>query len=107
MQCIKTRGKTQTHFNRNPSMTRKNKKKIWLMRTKKTREKMENALSFRTPMEVSQIKEMLNGDCFPVCPQCKITIEREYMNFCDRCGQKLSWKGMKDAAVLRGSYPAR
>ncbi len=28
---------------------------------------------------------------FPVCPQCGITLNREYQRYCDRCGQQLSW----------------
>lgn len=30
------------------------------------------------------------GAC-PVCPNCTITLEREYQSYCDRCGQKLAW----------------
>ena len=32
---------------------------------------------------------------FPVCPQCGGAIEREYMEYCSSCGQKLSWKGFE------------
>ena len=28
---------------------------------------------------------------YPVCPRCKTTMEREYMAYCSRCGQKLDW----------------
>lgn len=37
-----------------------------------------------------------------VCPRCKITMEREFMSFCDRCGQKLEWKYYRKAKVV---YP--
>lgn len=37
-----------------------------------------------------------------VCPRCKITMDREFMSFCDRCGQKLDWKYYKKAKVI---YP--
>lgn len=26
------------------------------------------------------------------CPNCHVTIDRELVNFCPHCGQKLSWK---------------
>lgn len=39
-----------------------------------------------------------------VCPRCKITMEREYMSFCDRCGQKLDWKYHKKAKEI---YPGK
>ena len=38
----------------------------------------------------------------PVCPRCKTTMEREYMAYCDRCGQCLDWRGLKKAQVV---YP--
>ncbi len=37
-----------------------------------------------------------------VCPRCKITMEREFMSFCDRCGQKLDWKYYRKAKKV---YP--
>ena len=47
--------------------------------------------SYRFPMEVTEkfsYKEKYN---YPICPRCKITLEREYQSFCDRCGQALNW----------------
>ena len=42
--------------------------------------------------EVVEFRELgCNQDFFPVCPNCGITMEREYQSFCDRCGQKLAW----------------
>ena len=35
-----------------------------------------------------------------VCPRCKITMDREFISFCDRCGQKLDWKYYKKAKVI-------
>ena len=48
------------------------------------------AVSYRTPRRVTDCAGMKNGDCFPVCPRCDVTLEREYMRYCDRCGQALS-----------------
>ena len=39
-------------------------------------------------------------DAFAVCPSCNTTLEREYQNYCDRCGQKLSWKQYSRANVI-------
>ena len=30
---------------------------------------------------------------FSVCPRCGNAVDREYMNYCPVCGQKLSWIG--------------
>ena len=65
---------------------------------------LEDAFTYQIPMEVTQILKRLNGDCYPVCPRCKMTIEREYMGFCDRCGQKLGWTKLEDAVLVYPGY---
>ena len=60
-------------------------------------------LSFREPLPVTQIRcfRFPYGDAvFPVCPQCGVTMEREYQSFCDRCGQCLEWKNFSNATVI-------
>lgn len=47
-------------------------------------------LTYRIPMPVTEdIKT--RDSTYPLCPRCKISMDREYMAFCDRCGQRLSW----------------
>lgn len=58
------------------------------------------ALSYRQPLEVTHMLLFENGDCFPVCPKCGITLDREYMSYCDRCGQCLKWKEYRQATVV-------
>lgn len=57
--------------------------------------------SYRIPMEVDELRvfRSCSGvyDGYYVCSRCKITIEREFMSYCDRCGQKLNWKNYKKA----------
>ena len=59
------------------------------------------AVEFRNPLQVTRKIIFSNGYEFPICPRCKITIEREYMSFCDRCGQRLNWKGYSKAVIIR------
>lgn len=66
------------------------KQKRWLKRE----------LSFRTPLPVKEVFVYPSGSSFPICPRCKITMEREYQKFCDRCGQKLDWSLYDWAAVV-------
>ena len=40
------------------------------------------ALTYRQPLEVTHMLLFENGDCFPVCPKCGITLDREYMSYC-------------------------
>lgn len=60
----------------------------------------KNALSFREPQRVIKIIRLSNGFCFPVCPRCQVSLEREYSKFCDRCGQKLCWIGFGKAKII-------
>lgn len=48
--------------------------------------------AYRIPFPVKKVRIFANGDSYPICPRCAGTLEREYMCFCDRCGQKLNWK---------------
>lgn len=56
------------------------------------RKKAVAAVLYRVPFPVTKVLLLPNGNNYPVCPRCGCTIDREYMNFCDRCGQKLSWE---------------
>jgi len=58
-----------------------------------------DAVSYRIPRRVKQMTVLKNGESYPVCPRCDISIDREYMSFCDRCGQCLSWKRYPNVAI--------
>ena len=58
-------------------------------------------ISYRLPLAVQEVLVFSNGASYPVCPKCCLTLEREYMNFCDRCGQKLDWKEFENAVEVR------
>ena len=51
-----------------------------------------SALSYRHPMPVTESMITRRGATYPVCPRCKISLEREYMNYCNNCGQCLAWE---------------
>lgn len=60
-------------------------------------------LSFRIPMPVAEIHifpSVSGSPSFPACPRCRHTLEREYMAYCNSCGQCLSWQNFKNAAVV-------
>lgn len=64
-------------------------------------EKYREALSYRQPRQVQEILKTAVGDCFPICPRCNCSLEREFMSYCDRCGQKLCWNGYPAKASVR------
>lgn len=50
------------------------------------------AYTYRIPLPVKDVLVFDSGNSYPVCPRCASTIDREYLCFCDRCGQRLAWK---------------
>lgn len=60
---------------------------------------LTEAVSYRLPRPVTEIVEYAIDGCFPICPRCRIPLEREYMVFCDRCGQRLDWSVIHLAKV--------
>ena len=47
-------------------------------------------LSFRKPREAY----LTDYEYCSWCPTCHAPIDREYVKFCNHCGQKLSWKNV-------------
>jgi len=57
---------------------------------------------YRLPKGVSEVHVFhaaFGETGYPVCPQCRCTMEREYMSFCSRCGQRLDWKNYEFARI--------
>lgn len=59
----------------------------------KDMEKMYAASTFREKMPVEEIIIYKNGAADAVCPRCKSPLDREFISYCDNCGQHLSWNG--------------
>lgn len=58
--------------------------------------------SYRFPIPVVQVRLFNSGDVYPICPRCRRCLNREYMAFCDCCGQKLSWSLLPFAREIKG-----
>ena len=63
-------------------------------------EKATAAESYRIPMRVTHLRQYRNTSYY-ICPRCGIPIEREFMSYCDRCGQCLSWKHYRQAKTVK------
>ena len=44
------------------------------------------------PMQVTSVRKYHTSDTYVLCPNCNTPMDREYVNFCSYCGQRLSWK---------------
>lgn len=58
------------------------------------------AISFREKMPVIEILLNKDGSAEPLCPRCKTPLDREFMSFCDSCGQRLDWHGFSFAKAI-------
>lgn len=58
-----------------------------------------DAESYRTPMLVCEMV-VHQEYSFAICPRCKVSLEREYQYYCDRCGQALKWSKYRYAKVV-------
>ena len=60
-----------------------------------------HAVSYRIPLPVVEVVVFRSGDGYCVCPRCDSLLDREYMRFCDCCGQHLAWEMLDFARVVR------
>ena len=63
--------------------------------------------SYRTPRMVTQLRvimEICGETGFYVCPRCDISLDREFMAYCNNCGQKLDWRNYEQAIAI---YPGK
>ena len=58
-----------------------------------------DAITYRLPLPVTKVMALTNTT-YPICPRCNLSLEREYMSFCDRCGQQLNWDLFEHAEVI-------
>lgn len=54
---------------------------------------------YRTPMQVTKLRKY-RTTAYYICPRCSITMEREFMAYCDRCEQCLDWKNYRKVEVI-------
>lgn len=62
-------------------------------------------VGYRLKMSVKEVMVLPSSygkTAYYICPRCHITMEREFMAFCDRCGQHLDWSAYTNAKVI---YP--
>lgn len=62
---------------------------------------LKEQLAFRVSMTVDSVV-FYSGGChsYPLCPRCNTPIDRYYMDYCDRCGQFLCWRGIRNAKKI-------
>ena len=66
--------------------------------TSASRKKLLALANYRVPMRVTE-GVLLSAGVYYRCPRCRRTLDREFMAFCDRCGQRLDWRGYSKAKL--------
>ena len=70
------------------------------IRTKQRKPIVVSAEAYRIPLQVRKVIQFKEGYSYPICPRCDCSLDREYMRYCDRCGQHLVWNYLRDARVV-------
>ena len=70
------------------------------MKEKHRKPSILDAISYRIPLPVSEVVLFRSGDSYTVCPRCDSLLDREYMRYCDCCGQHLFWELLDYARVV-------
>lgn len=70
------------------------------MKQKQRNPSIIHAVSYRIPLPVTEIVQFRSGDSYCVCPRCDRLLDREYMGYCDCCGQRLAWELLDYAKVV-------
>lgn len=65
-----------------------------------SRHEGDNKTHYQEPLRVTEAVYFTSmGSIYPRCPNCRVTLEREYMAYCDRCSQALDWKDYDKALI--------
>jgi hypothetical protein len=57
-------------------------------------------MTYRAPMMVDEAivyRKAFGDDIYYCCPRCQNTLERDFLAYCDRCGQCLNWSEYRKA----------
>lgn len=72
-----------------------------LLMPEKTVQHDVDPASFRLALPVTQVILFPSGACYPICPRCGRSMDREYLNYCNSCGQHICWKKFGAAKIQR------
>jgi hypothetical protein len=68
----------------------------------------EELKSYRIPMQVKELRYYPSYPdlyTYPLCPRCGTPLDREYIMFCNHCGQALGWDMISNAIIVIAQKP--
>lgn len=69
--------------------------------------KWRGAYSYRIPMQIKLYMLHWWRDCYPICPRCEISLERDFLGYCYHCGQKLGWDRLNEVCFIKAGDKTR
>ena len=64
----------------------------------KSKEKERSVAMYVNTVYCNNQKNM--SVCIPICPYCNSLLQNNWQNYCDNCGQKLSWKHFINSKIV-------
>lgn len=87
-------------------IARKSRRKATEKRQATARSLGEPADTADAVMEVTTLRiYRVHYSEYSICPRCEIPIEREFVNYCSNCGQRLSWELFLQGDIETEYYP--
>lgn len=65
------------------------------------------AYSYRIPMQIRLYMKHWFGDAYPICPRCDSSLDRDFIAYCYRCGQKLGWDRINEVCFIKAGDKER
>ena len=65
------------------------------------------AYSYRIPMQIRLYIQHWHRDCYPICPRCERSLERDFLGYCYHCGQKLGWDRLNEVCFIKAGDKTR
>lgn len=75
---------------------RKCKAGFAILKTAFSDQRLFSEVCYRIELPVRQRVYYANTDVYPRCPRCGHALDREFMDYCNCCGQKLNWDEYAD-----------
>lgn len=75
------------------------KAQVRTFRTPRPWKAIKSLAAYRLGMRVREMMHLAGGGYY-LCPRCRVTLDRDFQSYCDRCGQHLDWTDYRKAKTV-------
>ena len=76
-------------------------------RRRKRIARWRHACSYRSPMQVKLYMRTWCRDYYPICPRCSSSMDRDFVSYCNQCGQKMAWDQLNEVCFIKAGDKER